>query len=551
MGADRSTKSGSSAAALDAAIAASARDPSLLRAAEALLDNDLPTAETILRRHLYDRPTDVAAIRMMAELAGRIGRNADAEKLLRRALDLAPGFAAARANLATALYRQNRPLEALAELDALVDGDVDIGGHQNLRAAALGRLGSYEEAIAIYEQVLARMPRQPRIWMSYGHVLKTVGRGEDGIAAYRRAIDLAPDLGEAWWSLANLKTVKLTDADVEAMEKALARPNLGRADLYHLHFALGKALDDAGEADRAFGHYLEGNRLRRQGLSYDAGETSRHVDRSRALFTPSFFAERQGWGCTAADPIFILGMPRAGSTLIEQILASHSRVEGTTELPDIALIARSLRKGGGGADYVDGLATLDGEALRTLGESYLETTRVQRRTGRPFFIDKMPNNWVHVGLIHLILPNARIVDARRHPLDCCFSNFRQHYARGQAFSYSLDDMGRYYADYVALMDHFDQVLPGRVHRVIHEHLLDDPEGEIRRLLAWLRLDFEPACLAFHKTRRAVRTASSEQVRRPLNRDGVDQWRAYDAWLDPLKSALGPVLDSYPEAPPRA
>ena len=387
--------------------------------------------------------------------------------------------------------------------------------------------------------------------MSYGHVLKTVGRGEDGIAAYRRAIDLAPDLGEAWWSLANLKTVKLTDADVEAMEKALARPNLGRADLYHLHFALGKALDDAGEAERAFDHYLEGNRLRRQGLSYDAGETSRHVDRSRALFTPSFFAERQGWGCTAADPIFILGMPRAGSTLVEQILASHSRVEGTTELPDIALIARSLRKGGGGADYVDGLATLDGEALRTLGESYLETTRVQRRTGRPFFIDKMPNNWVHVGLIHLILPNARIVDARRHPLDCCFSNFRQHYARGQAFSYSLDDMGRYYADYVALMDHFDQVLPGRVHRVIHEHLLDDPEGEIRRLLAWLRLDFEPACLAFHKTRRAVRTASSEQVRRPLNRDGVDQWRAYDAWLDPLKSALGPVLDSYPEAPPRA
>ena len=223
----------------------------------------------------------------------------------------------------------------------------------------------------------------------------------------------------------------------------------------------------------------------------------------------------------------------------------------TTELPDIALIARSLRKGGGGAGYVDDLATLDGEALRRLGESYLETSRVQRRTGRPFFIDKMPNNWVHVGLIHLILPNARIVDARRHPLDCCFSNFRQHYARGQGFSYSLEDMGRYYADYVDLMDHFDQVLPGRVYRVIHEHLLDDPEGEIRRLLAWLGLDFEPACLAFHETRRAVRTASSEQVRRPLNRDGVDQWRAYDAWLGPLRSALGPVLDFYPDPPPRA
>jgi tetratricopeptide (TPR) repeat protein len=543
---------GGKAGALDAAMAAAVRDPALLRAAAALLDNDLPTAETILRRHLYERPTDVAAIRMMAELAGRIGRYADAEKLLRRALELAPNFSAARANLATALYRQNRPAEALHALDRLIEDEGDAAGHQNLRAAALGRLGCFEEAILIYEQVLARLPDQPKVWMSFGHVLKTVGRTEEGVAAYRRAIAIAPTLGEAWWSLANLKTVRLGSAEVTAMEQALARPDLGRVDRYHLHFALGKALDDSGEPERAFGHYDEGNRLRRQGLGYDADETHDHVERCRALLTSGFFAAREGMGCAAPDPIFVLGMPRAGSTLIEQILASHPLVEGTTELPDIALIARELRSGGSEPrDYLDAMAGLDGSTLRALGEKYLDGTRIQRRTGRPRFIDKMPNNWAHVGLIHLILPNARIVDARRHPLDCCFSNFRQHYARGQGFSYSLEDMGRYYSDYVRLMAHFEATLPGRIHRVVHEQLLDDPETEIGRLLDYLGLDFDPACLAFHETRRAVRTASSEQVRRPLNREGVGQWRAYERWLGPLKTALGPVLDSYPDPPPQA
>jgi tetratricopeptide (TPR) repeat protein len=534
---------------LDTAMAAAVRDPALMRAAGALLDNDLAAAESILRPFLFERPKDVAAIRMMAELAGRLGRYADAEKLLRRALDLAPNFSAARANLATALYRQNRPAEALEALDRLLEDEGEADGTQNLRAAVLGRLGSYEEAIRIYEQVLARLPGQPKVWMSYGHVLKTIGRAADGIAAYRRAISIAPTLGEAWWSLANLKTVRLGPADVAAMESAIGEPGLPRPDLYHLHFALGKALDDAGEAERAFSHYAEGNRLRRQGIAYDADETSRQVARSETLFTPAFLAAREGVGCPAPDPIFILGMPRAGSTLVEQILASHPLVEGTTELPDIPLIARGLAAGTEPrSSSLDALANLDPDALRALGEQYLERTRIQRRTDRPFFIDKMPNNWVHVGLIHLILPNARIIDARRHPLDCCFSNFRQHYARGQGFSYSLEDMGRYYADYVALMAHFDAVLPGRVHRVVHERLLDNAEGEIRGLLAYLGLDFDPACLAFHETRRAVRTASSEQVRRPINRDGVGQWRPYEAWLDPLKAALGPVLDAYPDPP---
>jgi len=524
------------------AISASIHDPGLMRAAEALVGNDLAVAEHILRPHLKAKPTDVAAIRMMAELAARLGRYLDSENLLRRALELAPAFGPARANLATVLYKQNRPAEAIAELDRLqgLDGDA----HQSLKAAALGRIGSYEEAIGIYEAVLARFPGQAKVWMSYGHVLKTVGRQGDSIAAYRRAIGAAPGLGEAWWSLANLKTVKLGDEDIAAMTGALGGPALSEEDRFHLHFALGKALEDRGAAEESFGHYAEGNRLRHAGLDYDPEEISDHVRRSMALFTPEFFAAREGQGCPAPDPIFVLGMPRAGSTLIEQILASHPQVEGTMELPDIPALAKRL----GGrklkaevSAYPDCLAELRADELRALGEEYLEGTRIQRKTDRPYFIDKMPNNWAHAGLIRLILPNARIIDARRHPLACCFSNFKQHFARGQGFSYDLADLGAYYRDYAALMAHFDRVQPGRVHRVDHEALVDDPEGGIRRLLDTLGLPFDPACLAFHENERAVRTASSEQVRRPINREGIDTWRAYEPWLGPLKHALGPAL----------
>ncbi|MFL6857673.1 MAG: sulfotransferase [Allosphingosinicella sp.] len=533
---------------LDRALAAAKRSPELLRAGQALVDNQLAVAEPILRRRLAADPLDVAAIRMLAEVAGRLGRYRDAEALLRRALELAPDFTAARANLATALYRQNRPAEAVDVLESIAESESDVLGHRNLKAAALSRIGGYEEAIRLYQKVLEYRPKQPKVWMSFGHVLKTVGRTADGVAAYRRAIGLAPTLGEAWWSLANLKTVRLEGADVAAMEAALRRPGLADADRLHLHFALGKALEDAGEAERAFGHYAEGNRLRRAELDYDADEVTAHVDRSIALLTPDFLAARAGGGCPAPDPIFILGMPRAGSTLVEQILASHPLVEGTMELPDIPILARRLSGPRDEERYSERLAALTPDERRALGEEYLERTRVHRREDRPFFIDKMPNNWVHAGLIHLILPNARIVDARRHPLDCGFSNFKQHYARGQGFSYALSDMGRYYADYVRLMAHVDAVLPGRVHRVIHERLLDDPESEVRALLAFLGLDFDPACLAFHENKRAVRTASSEQVRRPINREGVGQWRAFEPWLGPLKDALGPVLDAYPEAP---
>ena len=516
-------------------------NPRLIDAALALHDNRLHDAEPLLKTHLKDDPFDVTAIRMLAELAGRIGRYKDAEHLLRRALELAPDFGAARANLATCLYRQSRPGEAIAELDHLLSDDPENIGHANLKAAALGRIGGFDEAIDLYEQVLKGAPRQPKVWMSYGHMLKTVGRQADGIAAYRRALALSPALGEVWWSLANLKTVRFTPDDIAAMQAALARTDISDEDRFHLDFALGKAFEDAKDYPSSFAHYAAGNALRRTKLNYDADETSRFVDTLIATFTPDLIARLGGHGCNAPDPIFVLGMPRAGSTLIEQILSSHSRVEGTSELADMPALARMQ-------DYPAGLADLTPDRLRAMGESYLRATRIQRKTDRPFFIDKLPNNWAHVALIHLILPNATIIDARRHPLGCCFSNFKQHFARGQAFSYALDDMGRYYADYVRAMAHIDRVLPGRVHRVIYEHMVDDTEAEVRALLGACGLDFEAACLDFYKTERAVRTPSSEQVRQPIFREGTHAWQGFDPWLDPLKAALGTILSAYPDAP---
>lgn len=525
-----------------AAIDASVGDPVLIEAGAALYSGDLRTAEQALRTRLREDPFDVAAIRMMAELAGRLARYRDAEALLRRALELAPGFRPARSNLATVLHRQNRSAEALAELDTLLAADPDNPTHENLKAAALGRIGEFDEAIELYESVLAKAPDQPKIWMSYGHVLKTVGRQPDSIAAYRRAIAIRPGLGEVWWSLANLKTYKFDDADIAAMQAALEGQGLSDEDRLHLHFALGKALEDRGEAEPSFRHYAQGNAIRREQLPYDAAETAEQVARAKAVFTLEFFAARAGWGCPAPDPIFILGMPRAGSTLIEQILASHSQVEGTMELPDIPALAARIGSG------TKPLANYTADEIRSLGEEYLERTRIQRKTDRPFFIDKLPNNWAHVGLIRLILPNAKIVDARRHPLASCFSNFKQHFARGQSFTYGLADVGRYYALYVELMAHYDRVIPRAVHRVIYERLVDDTETEIRALLDAMRLPFEPACLRFWETERAVRTASSEQVRRPINREGLEPWKPFDPWLDPLKTALGDVLTCYPDVP---
>ncbi|MBX9663104.1 tetratricopeptide repeat-containing sulfotransferase family protein [Novosphingobium sp.] len=522
-------------------------DPRLVRAAMAMNANVLHEAEPLLRALLKDNPFDVRAIRLFAELAGRIGRYQDAENLLRRAIELAPDFTPARANLALVLYRTERVTEALEELAQVTTEDPDNLSNANLQAAAYGRIGEFDEALALYARVLKDVPNQPKVWMSYGHLLKTVGRLEEGIAAYRRALAIQPGLGEVWWSLANLKTVRFSDEDMAAMRAALADGNVADENRWHLDFALGKAHEDRikgnpGEAETAFAHYAAGNALRKKRLAYKAADTTAAVDAAIAVAAPELFARQAGAGCPAPDPIFVLGMPRAGSTLVEQILSSHSQVEGTSELPDIGILARSLES------YPQDLASIDPAKLRDLGEQYLERTRVQRHTARPLFIDKLPNNWLYVPFIRLILPNAKIIDARRHPLSCCFSNFKQHFARGQGFSYSLEDMGAYYRDYVRLMAHVDRVMPGKVHRVIYERMVDDTETEVRALLSACGLPFEPACLSFYETERAVRTPSSEQVRRPIFREGTEAWKPFEPFLDPLKSALGEVLTAYPAAP---
>ena len=515
--------------------------PRLIEAALALNDNRLDVAERILKPHLKEDPFDAAAIRMLAELAARIGRWKDAENLLRRAIELAPGWTAPKANLALVLGRTGRPAEALPFLDEIFASEPDDLGHWNLKAATLGRVGDFEEAIRLYEGLLERSPGQPRILLSYGHMLKTVGRQAESVAAYRKSIALKPTLGEAWWSLANPKTVKFTDDDVAAMQEGLRREDLAEEDRLHLEFALGKAMHDAGRADDAFRHYAAGNAIRLKQQPYDAAKLSWTVDRCIDRFTTETFAALSD-GCQASDPIFIVGMPRAGSTLVEQILASHSLVEGTSELPDIPMLAHKF------GPYPKAILESSPEQRRQLGEEYLRRASVQRRTDRPFFIDKLPNNWLYVPLIQLILPNAKIIDARRHPMACCLSNFRQHFARGQPFTYGLADVGRYYADYVRLMAHVDATLPGRVHRVIYERMVDDTEAEVRRLLDYCGVEFEPPVLEFYKTERAVRTASSEQVRRPIYREATDEWRPYEAHLAPLKAALGDVLEAYPEAP---
>jgi tetratricopeptide (TPR) repeat protein len=519
----------------------SCRHSRLIEAAIALNENRLDVAERILKPHLKEDPFDPAAIRMLAELAARIGRWRDAEQLLRRAVELAPGWTAAKANLALVLGRMGRPAEALTLLEDVFEEEPEELGHWNLKAATLGRLGDFDEAIELYEGVLSRSAQQPGVWLSYGHMLKTIGRQAEGVAAYRKAIALRPALGEAWWSLANLKTVKFDDADLAAMEDALHSESLSDEDRFHLDFALGKAFHDAGRPDDAYAHYAAANALRLKSQPYRPGEISKTVDRCIAQFTASAFAERPG-GCDAPDPVFIVGMPRAGSTLIEQILASHSLVEGTSELPDIPTLARKS------GPYPKGILQASVEERRALGEEYLKRAGVQRRTDRPLFIDKLPNNWLFVPFIQLVLPNAKIIDARRHPLGCCFSNFRQHFARGQAFTYDLEHVGRYYADYVRQMAHVDTVLPSRVHRIIYERMVDDTEGEVRRLLDYCGLEFEPQVLEFYKTDRAVRTASSEQVRQPIYREATEEWRAYEPHLTLLKEALGPVLDAYPDAP---
>ena len=532
-------------------IQCSTRNPLLQQAAAAMVTNDIPRAEGLLKEHLKKAPTDVPAIRMLAEVAVRCGQDQDAEKLLVRCLELAPTFSAARYNYAVLLHRLNKASEALVEIERLMAGDPRNPAYRNLCAVILSRIGEYERSSRIYAELLDEYPANSKVWLSYGHVLKTEGRQGECIDAYRRSIARDPAFGEAFWSLANLKTFRFEEADLSAMKAQLARAELDDVNRLQFHFALGKAYEDAGDYAQSFEHYSKGNALEHARNRYDAELNTTRIRRLKAAFSPDFFKERAGSGCDATDPIFIVSLPRAGSTLVEQILSSHSAVEGTTELPEITTMAKGLREqadSGEIAAYSEVLASMSATALRELGEQYIERTRIHRKTARPFFIDKMPNNFLHIGMIHLVLPNAKIIDARRHPLACCFSNFKQYYARGQRFSYGLADMGRFYRDYVELMAHFDEVLPGRIHRVIYERMVEDTEAEVRSVLAYCGLPFEPGCLRFFENERPVRTASSEQVRQPIYRDGVDQWRHYEKWLDPLKAALGAVLDAYPSVP---
>jgi tetratricopeptide (TPR) repeat protein len=523
----------------------SSQDPRLLEAGDALCTGRLPEAEALLRERLRQVPTDVAAMRMLAEVAIRLARHDDAIALLERALELAPGFREARQNLALVLQRDNQPQAALAQLELLLPRDPRNPSLLVLKAAAMCRVGEYDGANEIYRELLGRLGNSSRIWLSHGHALKTSGHQEEAIAAYRRSAELDPDFGEAWWSLANLKTFRFSEADLEFMRSRLQREGLADEHRLHFEFALGKALEDAKQYEASFAHYARGNALRLAHTPYRADENSTRLRRARETYTREFFAERQGWGAPDADPIFIVGLPRAGSTLVEQILSSHSAVEGTMELPEVIALSRMLRRSAGAQHegYYHGvLAGLGRDEVRALGEQYLQRTRVHRRAGAPFFIDKMPNNFAHLGLIQLALPNARIIDARRDPMACCFSAFKQHFAQGQNYTYSLSDLGRYYTDYVELMAHFDEVLPGRVHRVQYEAMVADTEGETRRLLDYCGLPFEEACLRFFENERPVRTASSEQVRQPIYRDGLEQWRHYEPWLGPLAAALGQVPD---------
>ncbi|MEG3122569.1 tetratricopeptide repeat-containing sulfotransferase family protein [Sphingomonas sp. GB1N7] len=534
----------------DRAASLSFSRPPLSDALAAIEGNRLATAEQIVRERLRTAPTDVAAIVVLADIASRAGNSADAVRFLNRALEIAPEYERARNQLARTRY-QNRDLpEALAEFDRLLLIDPKHKGYRNLRAATLDLLGDYTGAVSGYRDMLDDDAAQPLVWMTLGNVLKTIGDIPAAIAAFRRSLELAPETGESWWGLANMKSFAFDEADIAAMQAELMRPGLSDANRICLDFALGKALEDHGRYLDSFAHYSAGNRLQLAHSPHDPEHLATFARRCDALFTPEFFTAHAGSGDPAPDPIFILGMPRSGSTLVEQILASHPAIEGTMELPELPRIARMLGGIGDPATmpYPDSIAKLSATQLAGLGAEYLNRAKRWRQTDRPFFIDKLPMNFMSVGLIRLILPNAKIIDVRRHPLGCGFSVFKQYFPTGLSFATSIEHVGRFYADYVGMMHLWDARLPGFVHRVIYEDLIADVEGEVRRMLRFLGLPFDPVCLDFHTSTRAVRTPSAEQVRQPIYADAVDHWRHYEAWLGPMKDALGDVLTRYPQVP---
>lgn len=518
------------------ALRVSTSDPVLKRAEEQLNSGREAEGELLIRRFLEDSPNDPEALRLLGVTAVRAGQLHRGEELARRSLALARSFQAARTLLDEIIERQA----------------CSYAGVEGKPGTPPDGVAEFENAIRASEKALASTPDEPKLWLTYGHVLRIAGRREESATAYRKAVELAPDYGEAWWSLADLKTVPLREDEIRTIRKQLESKQLAAAERVGLLFALGKALGDLDARTESFQAYAEGNALKRGAVFHDGAQVADFVTKCQEAFTSEFFAARTGGGRDDADPVFIVGMPRSGSTLVEQILASHPRIEGTEELIYMGDLAASLGNGrrpeySAGA-FIKAVSDLPAETLETIAGAYLWKSGNRRKSSRPHFIDKMPRNWLYLPLILLALPRARIIDVRRHPMDCCWSNFRQLFADSGEFSYDLKDLGGYYREYVRLMDHFDAALPGRVHRVIYEQLVADTETEVRRLLDYVGVPFDERCLRFHDNPRAVKTASSEQVRQPISRESIDQWRPYEAWLTPLKEALGSVVDSYPDVP---
>jgi tetratricopeptide (TPR) repeat protein len=512
--------------------------PEVVTATALFSDGELAPAEELMRAYLRGHGDDIEAMRLLARIGVERDALDEAQRLFERVLELAPDHHPARFEYAQLLVRRHRYPEARKETGRLLASEPDQRNYRTLHALTLVGLGQHEPALKLYRELLVEAAQPAAIHLSIAHSLKTLGSTAEAVAEYRAAADARPGYGEAYWSLANLKTYRFTDAELREMRTAEAAPATAAVDRYHLCFALGKALEDREDYETSFEYYRRGNALKRASSDYRAESVEAGVALQREVCTRALFARHAGSGSPAPDPIFIVGLPRSGSTLIEQILASHSAVEGTQELADLPRIVAQLE------GYPQILTRLTAEDCRRLGERYLRDTRAYRAAGRPHFIDKMPNNFRHIGLIHLILPNARIIDARREPMACCFGNFKQLFAQGQTFTYGLEDIARYYRTYLELMGHWDRALPGRVLRVHYEDVVNDLEGSVRRLLEHCGLELEPACLAFHRTARSVRTASSEQVRRPIYRDSLEQWRHYERWLGPLREALGDALNRY-------
>jgi tetratricopeptide (TPR) repeat protein len=508
------------------------------------VDGDLDAAESLVRAYLLKHGDQLEAMRLLANIGTARKVYDDAELLLRSVLELAPGYRVARKEYAEVLIALHRYQEARRHIELLLRDEPGNRLYRTLSATISVGLGEHETAIQRYRELLQGTPHDADLHLSIAHALKTLGQRSDAIESYRRAAGCRPTFGDAYWSLANLKVYQFTDQEMAQMRAALATPTIDPVDRYHLCFALAKALEDRHEYSESFDHYQRGNALKRAESRYRAEIIENNTQQQIEVCTPEFFASRSGCGVPNPDPIFIVGLPRSGSTLIEQILASHSKIEGTQELAIVQQIVGNLR----GRDpdlnnprYPRILLQMQPEEFRALGAQYLAAAEIYR-SGKPFFIDKMPNNFRHLGLIRLMLPNARIIDARREPMACCFSNFKQLFANGQEFTYSIEDIARYYRTYLELMRHWDRVLPGWVLRIHHEDLVDDLEGNVRRILDFCGLEFQPQCVEFHKTVRTVRTASSEQVRQPLFRDGLDQWRNFETRLGSLREALGDALD---------